>query len=544
MATRPSRKSSRRISSQRAELASLRVIGRALGSGWDVEATLHTITKTTAKVMRMDSCSIYLLDRDGEALILKASTGLAGVNQARLRLGEGITGHAAKAGKPFAVRDAAHNPRFKFLPETREQDFKSLLAVPLVSQGKLIGAMNVQTRRFHHYSESEVEFAALVGDFAAGALDRAVQFDELQRQLQELAALSHISKTLTASVYLDDMLRVIVEMAAKIMRARATALLLLDAERSELVLRASFGLSPEHLRSLPLDTNASLTGQTIISGEPIASRDVWTDPRYQNRELAKKDGLHAFLSVPLRFRGRIIGGLNCYMESVHDFSPNEVRSFVNLANQTAIAIEHSNLAMNVHLVREMHHRVKNNLQTIAMLLRLQLRQNGNQPSSQVLTQTMNRILSIAAVHEALSGEGTRTVELKTLIEQAANVVKQNMIQPGQEIRIEIIGDEIELPSHTATSLALVANELLQNAIEHGYSENGKGLVSVALIRLENEIALEVADDGKGLTASDITADSLGLEIVRALVTEDLRGTLEMTNNPTGKGTRVMVRVPN
>lgn len=543
MGTSLQRTRKRRISSQRSELAALRVIGRALGSGWDVGSTLQTISRTTTEVMRMDSCSIYLLDKDGETLILKASTGLAGVDQARLRLGEGITGHSAKVGKPVGVRDAAHNPRFKFLPETQEQNFKSLLAVPLVSQGRIIGAMNVQTRKFHRYSKSEIEFAALVGDFAAGALARAVQFDELQRQLQELETLSQISKTITASLYLDDMLNVIVGMAAKIMRARATALLLLDAERDELVLRASFGLSPEHVRSLPIDAKTSLTGQAVIRGEPMVARDVRTDSRYRNRELAKMDGLHAFLSVPLLYRDRVIGGLNCYMSSSHEFTTNEVQLLSTLANQTAIAIENAKLAMNVHLVQEMHHRIKNNLQMVAMLLRLQLRQNGNQPAGEILSQTINRILGIAAVHEALSREGLRAIELKSLVEQAASVVKQNMIQPGQDIRVEVEGDEIELPSQPATSLALVANELLQNAIEHGYSERAQGFVHVSLTELPDEIVLVVKDDGKGLELNGGPSESLGLDIVRALVTEDLRGYLDIAPNPEGRGTRVMVRVP-
>ena len=151
-----------------AELEALREIGRALSAAHDVQATLQAISRTTANVMHMDSCSIYLLDKSQHSLTLKASTGLAraAVDRARLELGEGITGYAAQHGEPVAVRDAARDPRFKYLPETKEQKFKSLAAVPLISQGTIIGAMNVQTTRYHAYTQPEIELFSLIGELA------------------------------------------------------------------------------------------------------------------------------------------------------------------------------------------------------------------------------------------------------------------------------------------------------------------------------------------------------------------------------------------
>ena len=103
-----------------AEIAALRAISRAIGSALDLDTTLHLITKTTAEVLGMDSCSIYLLDSAGEYLVLKATTGLAAdaVGRARLRFGQGLTGWAASEGRPVASSDAASDPRFVFLPET------------------------------------------------------------------------------------------------------------------------------------------------------------------------------------------------------------------------------------------------------------------------------------------------------------------------------------------------------------------------------------------------------------------------------------------
>jgi two-component system, sensor histidine kinase PdtaS len=535
----------RKSSELHAELKALHEIARALGSAWDVETTLQAISRTTTNVTRMDSCSIYLLDPSQHSLRLKASTGLArtAVGQAKLELGEGITGYAAQHGQPVAVRNAARDPRFKYLPETKEHKFKSLLAVPLISQGHIIGAMNVQTTTYHRYTQREIELLSLIGELAAGALDRAVAHDQMQRQIQELSTLAQVSKAVTAPIFLDEMLSVVVEMAAQIMRARASALLLYDQERDELVMRASHGLSRAHLQQSPLQVHNSLTGRVVMSGKPVVVRDLRRDPLYRNRELAEQEGLLSFVAVPLTVRDKIIGVFNCYMGMVHDFTQREIDLFSTLANQTALALENSNLAMNSMLVREMHHRIKNNLQMVAMLLRLQLHSGKEIAVRDVLHQTVNRIMSIAAVHEALSQEGFRLIDVKALIQQAAHMATQNMLRPDQNIRVTITGNEIRLPSQPATTLAIAANELIQNALEHGFANRAQGQVEVHLGDEVERIILQVKDDGSGLPEGFDASNSLGLQIVETLVTEDLRGEFQLAANANGCGTRALLIVP-
>src|SRR5437867_6199629 len=168
-----------------AELSALRAISRAIGSALDLDTTLHLITKTTAEVMGMDSCSIYLLDPSGEFLVLKATTGLApdAVGRARLRFGEGLTGWAAREGKLVASSDAASDPRFVYLPETHEYNFRSLAAVPLLTAGKVIGAINVQTTAQHDYPPNELELLGVIADLAAGAIEKATLYDNMRRQI-------------------------------------------------------------------------------------------------------------------------------------------------------------------------------------------------------------------------------------------------------------------------------------------------------------------------------------------------------------------------
>jgi signal transduction protein with GAF and PtsI domain len=164
-----------------ARLSALREITRAISAAWSLEEVLALITRKVARVMDVDSCSIYLLDDGGAYLVLKATTGLAteAIGHARLKLGEGLTGHATKIGKPVAASHASRDPHFKLLPETKESMFQSLLAVPLVSRGNVIGAINVQTREGREYSEDEIELLSIIADVAAGELEKAVLYEEI-----------------------------------------------------------------------------------------------------------------------------------------------------------------------------------------------------------------------------------------------------------------------------------------------------------------------------------------------------------------------------
>jgi len=526
-----------------AQLAALREIGRAINAAWDLQATLGLITRKTAEVMGMDSCSIYLLDQASDYLTLKATTGLAqeSVGRARLRMGEGLTGWSAQEGQPVGVADASRDPRFKYMPETEEWIFQSLLAVPLVNQGRIIGAMNVQTRAYHEYDTEEVELLSLIGDLAAGALEKAMLYERMQRRIIELSTLAQVSETVTSPLYLDEMLGLIVDMAARVMHARGCSLMLLDEERGELILRATQGLSSSYRERPPLRVSEGIVGQVAQTGQPILVEDVCQDPRYRYPEVARQEGLCSLLCVPLRVRERVIGVLNGYTGEPHTFTPEEVGLFQTLANQTALAIENSRLVVNTAVVREMHHRVKNNLQTIAMLLRLQIGEGHQIDAQEALRESINRILSIAAVHEALSQKGFRLVDVRQVLEQVARTVTHNRIHPRKDLRVAVHGDEITLPSRSATALTLAVNELIQNALKHAFMGREEGRIDVTLRRRTSEFEVEVQDDGVGLPPDQPPLHGLGLQIIDTLVGQDLGG--QLTVELSEEGTRATITVP-
>ena len=520
--------------------ASLREIAQALSAAWDLDTTLDLIARRTAQVMQVDSCSIYLIDVDGERLILRASTRLArsSLGRALLHLGDGLTGWAAQHGQPVAVRDAQADPRFKFLPETREKELHSLLAVPLVNRERVIGAMNVQTIDYHDFSADEIEFVSLIGDLAAGALDRASLYDQMQRQIAELTTLAKVSETVTSPLYLDEMLDLVVEMAAKVMNAPVCSLRLHDDTRGELVVQAN-SARPAFWSKSMLISNAPIAEQVAQARKPVMIDQLPPTAPGRASEMVQQLGLVAMLAVPLIVREKAIGMLSCYIDQHRAFNMDEIALFSTLANQTALAIENARLVTNAAVVREMHHRIKNNLQTVAMLLRLQASGNEALTAKDVLHISVNRILSIAAVHEILSEEGFRLVDVKDVAERIARLVAQNMLRPDRVIDIRVEGDPIVLPSKAATSLALVINELLANAIEHAFVDHEHGIVTINLGRSAHHFVVEVRDDGAGLPNE--RPSSLGLEIVETLVRDDLRGKLAFRSS--SKGTLVTITLP-
>jgi two-component sensor histidine kinase len=271
-------------------------------------------------------------------------------------------------------------------------------------------------------------------------------------------------------------------------------------------------------------------------------RDVRTHPEYRFPDIAERAGLCSMAAVPLTYKGDIIGVLNCYTEAVHEFTPEEISILRSLGAQAALAIVAAKFMMKSAVVREMHHRVKNNLQQIVGLVRLQAKFSKYITVEDAMTDTLNRILAIAAVHELLLRDDLESVCVNRLAEQILTATKQSVVQPNTSIQMQVSGPEVWLPLAQATSVALVLNELVQNAVEHGFKERTQGKVHVDLDDTDGRIEIRVTNDGRPLPEGFNPAanDRLGLRIVNDLVRGGLGGSFEMSSR---NGIEATVRFP-
>ncbi len=181
-------------------------------------------------------------------------------------------------------------------------------------------------------------------------------------------------------------------------------------------------------------------------------------------------------------------------------------------------------------IREIHHRVKNNLQTISSLLRLQARRLTNPEAIAAVGESVRRIRTIALVHEALSREPGDDVTFIEIVRPLLRLAEEGLQSPDRPVRFAVQGDGGRIPAAIATPLSVVLTELLQNAVEHGFPEgSGGGSVVVQLDNDGEELRLSVVDDGRGVDPGFKldSATGLGLSIVRTLVTTELNGSIVM-----------------
>jgi two-component sensor histidine kinase len=192
-------------------------------------------------------------------------------------------------------------------------------------------------------------------------------------------------------------------------------------------------------------------------------------------------------------------------------------------------------------IREIHHRVKNNLQTVAALLRLQARRLDEPRARAALEESVRRVASIALVHETLSLALDETVRFDGIADRVLAMCAE-VAAPEADVAVVRVGEFGVLPAEVATPLSMVLTELVQNAVEHA----GAARIEVRVDRRDTELAVVVADDGRGLPAGFDLAGStrLGLQIVRTLVESELRGTLELVDAPPrGTAARLVVPLP-
>jgi two-component system, sensor histidine kinase PdtaS len=201
-------------------------------------------------------------------------------------------------------------------------------------------------------------------------------------------------------------------------------------------------------------------------------------------------------------------------------------------------------------IREIHHRVKNNLQTIAALLRLQGRRLTTQEAQDAIEESERRIRSIAIVHETLSRDTGDVVPFGEIVKPLVRTVEDSVSTPDVKLHFEVQGDAGNLRGDVATALSVVLNELMQNAVDHAFPRDSvdpvAGNVIVRLARLDGELVVEVIDDGVGLPGGFSLDGSkgLGLSIVHALVNGELGGSIELgPAERDGTGTYVRLRVP-
>ena len=221
---------------------------------------------------------------------------------------------------------------------------------------------------------------------------------------------------------------------------------------------------------------------------------------------------------------------------------NLLTRIIILSDVTEIRKKDKELLIKSTVIQEIHHRVKNNLQTIASLLRLQARRSSSQEVKDALQESVNRILSISLAHEFLSQQGDENIDVVEVTKNILNMIQQNMLDSNFILTTEFSGNKIILPSKQASNIALIINELILNSIEHGFENRKQGLIGLDIQETATAYIIELYDDGKGLAEdfNEKPKKSLGLQIIHTLVEGDMGGQFNLYSN---NGTHAQIIIP-
>lgn len=226
-------------------------------------------------------------------------------------------------------------------------------------------------------------------------------------------------------------------------------------------------------------------------------------------------------------------GQTVLVRSLPILDQTEVRGTVYLLRDiTELRKKERQLITKSAVIKEIHHRVKNNLQTIAGLMRLQMGWAKNQETVDAFQESINRISCIALVHEILSRDTPEVIELRECIRRIVEILTDNMLPVEQKIKLNVSGDEVCIHSDQATSTAIVVNELVQNSLKYAFPGNPAGQMTINVECRDDKVRIVLRDNGKGFPEGFSLKNSanLGLEITQVLVTESLLGEISMYND--------------
>src|SRR5665213_1935148 len=324
-------------------------VSNVIHSTLDPQQALQLILQEAVRLMRASSGSLVLINPNNGLLEIHASVGLPpNAADLKLRVGQGMTGWVARAGKAARVGDVQKDPRYIML----RGDLRSELAVPLEVQGTVRGVLNVDSHSENAFSEDDQGLLEELAGQAAKVIHNTWLYEQSRLKARLLETLVSISQTINSALNVNEALQVITREACILMDARACSLLMLDETGQWLDLRASSGAGEAYTKKPRLNVDESFLGVVVRRKKPMQVESVQTSALYQNIEIARREGFFSLLSAPLVFGGQAIGTLNVYTGTTRSFSNEEIHILRALAELSAIAMEKARLYERVVDVEE------------------------------------------------------------------------------------------------------------------------------------------------------------------------------------------------
>jgi len=530
-------------------LMALQRINGVSNSATDLDQTLEITAQVVAEELHVDLCSIFFYDELQRVLTLRATNGprpLGGMHFA-LRLGEGYSGWVANKGRPLVVNDALADVNFASEARAYHTDLSGLMALPLIFFGnaeRLIGVVSVQSIEPRDFTRDEVSFLEVVAGIVAINIENGRLYEQtdeqLRRKVHELATIHRVSSIIASTLNLDEVLQIITTQAVHLSGAERSCIFELDPERQRLHVLAHYGFNGDMVASIQIGVGQCCAGRAVQTGRFSMAVDCFQSDEgcfLHSADPFVSSEIHSVLCVPLKVKQKILGCICIYSSHRHFLSPEQMQLVITFANEAAIAIENARLYEETRrglelksvLLRELHHRVKNNLATVAGILSLQRRRTKSPEIRATLAESVNRVQGLASTHDLLAHEDVSEARVDDIARKIVGVAHTNLSPPDKHITFQVEPSPIVIPSRAVTVLALVINEMISNAIKHGMAKQSEGTIIVRGREEEGMVIVQVLDTGRGPAfniafdeSAEVNTEGLGLSLIRNLIV-DLEG---------------------
>jgi len=546
-------------------------VSGVINSSLEPKRVLDLVLHEAVAAMNATSGSIVLIDPHTQLLEIEAATGLnKEARQLKLAIGRGVTGWVAKNGQPLRIPDVTADFRYVSV----RKDVRSELAVPLILEGQLIGVLNVDSTRKNAFSADDEELLVALGNHAAKVIHNSWLHEAVAHNLQRLEALFQVAQSIISSLNLEDILQRVTADACRLMGSKVCSLMLLNAERDRLELRACHGASPDYLTKPALPVSDSLIGGVLRRRKPVQVYNVQEHDAYRHIELARQDGLVSLLSVPMVVGETAIGAVSVYSGAPYRYSTQDIHILATLANLAAIAITNAQLHEKVVraeeqlrqterlstlglLAAEVAHEIRNPLTVMKMLFHsLDLKFTGNDPrarDAEVVAEKMdhlNKIVDQLLGYARSNEPRLEPVALNRVVEDLLLLTRRKLQQQHIELRTELAADLPELRADRGQLEQACLNLILNaaDAMPEG------GMLTIATKRHAAGILLTFTDTGMGMTeeqqarlfepflTTKVRGTGLGLAIVHRIIVDAHRGHIHVISAP-GKGTSMRIELP-
>jgi signal transduction histidine kinase len=327
---------------EKTELSILSEISRISNSAIDLTEKLRLTVEAVARGMGRDGASVFLIDRSGKTVTLVAAIGLnqETIGKLSFPLGSGIAGWVAEQKVPLALEEPYSDPRFAYVPESGIEKFKSLVAAPILDEDRCLGVIFVLSSSAWQASSSELTLLTTTANQISGVIKSARLFRNIQDRLSELATIYEIGLALTSTLDLEQLLSLIAKNSAQSLRAQGCTIRLMNLPEIPFHKTfASYSVIGDAIADLDARVGRAITDRVANEKRPI----LFLDPRSDaSLSACSIDGPCSIISVPLKFRDKVIGVITLYNKHEgRPFSEEDLQFLNTVASGAAVAVENA-----------------------------------------------------------------------------------------------------------------------------------------------------------------------------------------------------------